>query len=516
MRKTNILRAVGVLSSTTLLSRITGYLRDAVIASFIGTSFYADAFFVAFRIPNMFRRLLGEGALTPAIVPVVSDLKDKDKSIKEQEIKSIISAGFFVLLFITVLGIVLSPLFVKVIAYGFTKKNELYEITVYLNRLMFPYLFFVCMVAIFMGILNAHNHFFAPSFSPVLLNISMTLGLLLFSKFFSLPVLALAYGVLIGGFLQMLLQLPYLKKLDIRPSIGLNLFTESTKAIALMLIPSFFGLAITQINVLVDTLVASFLKEGTVSYLYYADRILEIPIGVIVVSFATAILPMIAETAKKSENDLLRRQFNKVFTLCLIFVLPIMILFISFGKPLLSTLFQRRAFDNISLQETYYALLGYSLGLPFFSFNRVITPLFYAYKKVKDPVRAGFFAMITNISFDIILMPWGQFGLALATSLSALVNSYMLSFYFKKNHFPLEVMGHSGTYIKILSSSILAGIPFFYLQQFFPYNGSFYLKLFYLTIGVSFFFMTYLIFVIIFKVEGIKEALWKIKEKLSR
>ncbi|MCX7991614.1 MAG: murein biosynthesis integral membrane protein MurJ, partial [Proteobacteria bacterium] len=362
MKKTGILRAVGVLGSTTLLSRLTGYIRDAVIAGFIGTSFYADAFFVAFRIPNMFRRLLGEGALTPAIVPVVSDLKDKPKDIRDSEIKSIISSGFFILLIITFLGILLSPLLVKFLAYGYTKNKELYDLTVYLNRLMFPYLFFVCMVAIFMGILNAYNHFFAPSFSPVLLNISMIFGIISLSGILSLPVYALAFGVLLGGLLQLLLQIPYLKKIDISPSLGLNLISPSTKSIYEMLLPSFFGLAITQINIVVDTLVASFLKEGTVSYLYYADRILEIPIGVIVVSFATAILPSISESARAGDINESGRQFKRVLKMCLLFVLPTMIVFISFGKPILSTLFQRKAFDEVSLRETYFALLGYSLG----------------------------------------------------------------------------------------------------------------------------------------------------------
>lgn len=516
MKGHSTLRAFSILSLSTLLSRITGYIRDAVIAAFIGTSFYSDAFFVAFRIPNMFRRLLGEGALTPAIVPVVSELKEKDKTIRDREIKSLISAGFFVLLIVTLLGIILSPYLVKLLAYGFTKNKEIYEITVSLNRLMFPYLFFVCMVAIFMGVLNAHHHFFAPSFSPVILNLSMIFGLLLLFQAFALPVYALAIGVIIGGLLQLLFQIPYLKRIDIKISIGLNFFTDSTKAVYSMLLPSLFGLAITQINILVDTLVASFLKEGTVSYLYYADRILEIPIGVIVVSFATAILPAISDSARDGNEITVRSQFLKTLSMCLIFVIPTMIVFIFFGKPILSTLFQRKAFNINSLGETYYALLGYSFGLPFFSFNRIITPLFYAYKKVKAPVKAGFFAMITNISFDIILMPLGQFGLALATSISSVVNGIMLHSYFKKEHHSLKIKGELSIYSKTLLISLISAIPIFFLERVFPYNSSIYLKLVFLLFGLSLYFSLYFSLLYFFGIKDFKEALWRIKKRFSR
>ncbi len=516
MKKHSTIRAFGILSLSTFLSRVTGYIRDAIIAAFIGTSFFSDAFFVAFRIPNLFRRLLGEGALTPAIVPVVSELKEKEENLKKREIKTIISAGFFVLFLLTLLGIVFSPYLVKLLAYGYSKNNQLFNVTVFLNRLMFPYLFFVCMVAIFMGILNAHHHFFAPSFSPVLLNLSMIFSLLLFYKSFDLPVYALAVGVLAGGALQFLFQIPYLAAFGIRPSIGFHLVSDSTKAIYKMLVPSFFGLAITQINVLVDTLVASFLKEGTVSYLYYADRIMEIPIGIIVVSFASAILPTISDNAREDKAVLVKDQFLKTLNLCLIFVIPLMAAFIFFGKPIISTLFQRKAFNLISLQETSYALLGYSLGLPFFSFNRIITPLFYAYKKAKSPVKAGFFAMLTNISFDIILMPWGQFGLALATSISALVNGIMLYFYFSREHFSLDLKRESINILKIFLCSLPPVMVMIFTEKYFPYEQNFYIKIIFTSIIMLISSALYFFLLWSWGVREMKEGLWKIKKRFLR
>lgn len=516
MRKVGIFRAFGILGSTTLLSRLTGYIRDAIIASYIGTTLYADSFFVAFRIPNMFRRLLGEGALTPTIIPVVCTLKDKEKRFRDEEIKSIITAGVFFLSIITILGIILSPILVKILAFGFMKNKELYELTVLLNRIMFPYLFFVCLVAIFMGILNAYNHFFAPSFSPVLLNLSMIFSTIIFAKFLPLPVYALAIGVIIGGISQVLLQIPYLKRHKIPLSLGTNLITESTKSIYTMLTPSVFGLAITQINILVDTLVASFLKEGTVSYLYYADRVLEIPIGVFVVSFATAILPFISESAKKGDNSETIKQFKKVFLFCLILTLPTMAIFLSFGKPIISTLFQRKAFNEISLRETYLALIGYSIGLPFFSFNRIITPLFYAYKKVKAPVIAGFYAMLTNISLDVILMQLGQLGLSLATSISAVVNGFFLNHLFKKHHFCLEMKLEAKKYLKILTSSTLAGILLYTAEKFFPYNHTFFIKFLALLISLFLYIILYIALLIFFKIDDFKEAIWDIKKRFMR
>jgi len=516
VKKHSTFRAFSVLSLSTFLSRITGYVRDAVIAAFVGTSFHADAFFVAFRIPNLFRRLLGEGALTPAIVPVVSEIKDKQTDFRNKEIKSIISAGFFVLITLTVLGIIFSPYLVKLLAYGFSKNKEIFDITVFLNRLMFPYLFFVCMVAIFMGILNAYHHFFAPSFSQVLLNISMIFSLLALNSIFSVPVYALAVGVLVGGLLQFVFQLPFLARLGVKAAIDLNIFTDSTKTIYKMLIPSFFGLAITQINILVDTLVASFLKEGTISYLYYADRILEIPIGIIVVSFASAILPTLSDNAREDKSQLVREQFLKTLNLCLIFILPLMIAFLFFGKPIISTLFQRRAFSVSSLEETNYALIGYSLGLPFFSFNRIITPLFYAYKKVKSPVKAGFYAMLTNISLDIILMPLGQLGLSLATSISAAVNAVMLYFYFTKEHFNLNIKRELKNFINIFISTIPLLIFMVFSEKFFPYEQRFYIKILYTSFCIAVCYAIYFIILWLLGIKDLKEGIWKIKKRFLK
>ncbi len=504
-----ILRAFTVSSSMTLLSRITGYLRDAIIAAFLGASPHSDAFFVAFRIPNMFRRLFGEGALTPAIVPVVSETLQKDKN--DKEIQSIIGTTMLIVGLITILGIILSPYIVKVLAYGFSKDNDLFQLTVKLTRITFPYLFFISLVAVFMGILNANHHFFAPSFSPVLLNLSMIASLIV-ARFYIKPVYALAFGVVIGGVLQLLFQIPFLKenKLPFLPIFDYK--TKAVREVYHLILPSLFGLAITQINVLIDTLVASFLKPGTVSYLYYADRLLELPIGIFTVSFASALLPSISSKAIEKNNTGVVSDFNKTLVNCFIFIFPSMVFLLFFGSDLITILFRRKAFDLEAVTGSYRALIGYSLGLPFFTFNRLITPLFYAYKKTKATVKAGFIAMWVNIIMDIIFMPLGALGLSTATTLSAIANAIFLHKFFTKNHYALSLNDSIKKSIRILISSFVPAIflktALLYLAL--PTETLIFKMLMLLSVALIYLFL-YLMLLMLFKIEEIKIIWTKLK-----
>lgn len=508
IKQKSILRAFTVLSTMTLISRITGYLRDAVIAAFLGASTYSDAFFVAFRIPNMFRRLFGEGALTPSIVPVVSGLINKPEEEKNREIKSIIGTAVLVVGIVTLLGVIFAPYFVKALAYGFTKNENLFSITVNLTRIMFPYLFFISLVAVYMGILNASHHFFAPAFSPVLLNLSMIIFLLFLKPFFYMPVYALASGVLIGGLLQLIIQIPFLKNNSLPFVPIFNYKSQSVKEVFHMVIPSIFGLAITQINILVDTLVASLLKSGTVSYLYYADRLLELPIGIFTVSFASAILPSLSSKTQNNDIEGIRNDFNKTLINCMLFIIPSMFFLLFFGDTIISVLFKRKAFDIIAQEGSYRALIGYSLGLPFFSFNRLITPIFYAYKKTKEPVKAGFFAMFVNIIMDILLMPLGEFGLAFATTLSGAANSFLLFSFFTKKHYTLSLKPALKSCSKIFFASIISAIVPKYTISTFDFGNSFISKIIVLSLCGIVFIVMFLILLKIMKVKEL-ESIWK-------
>lgn len=511
-RKKNILKAFSVISSMTFLSRITGYVRDAFIAAFTGASFYSDAFFVAFRIPNMFRRLLGEGALTPAIVPVATELLEKDEKDCKEGIKSIIAASALTVTIVTILGIIFSPVLVKLMAYGFTKNELTYSLTVNLNRLMFPYLFFMSMVAVYMALLNARHHFFAPSFSPVFLNLSMIFSIIAFRYFFKIPVFALAYGVLLGGVLQLLFQIPFLKQEGVPFLPGTKIKTSATLSVFHMLIPSMFGLAITQINIMVDTFVASFLKEGTVSYLYYADRLLELPISLFVVSFATAILPSVSQHAVLGNKANIRENFSKTLIYALFLIIPSLFFMLCLGKPALSVLFQRKAFDMEALTGTYYALIGYSLGLPFFTFNRLITPLFYAHQNTRLPVKAGFFAMLTNIAMDVVLMPLGAFGLSAATSISAAVNGFFLYTLFRKEFYLLGIKNVYEISVKLLFAAFFAAVPVYILTIHFSYDDKLFIKIAYLLLLAATYISLLAIFMILLKVNEVKDV-WNILKK---
>ncbi|OGP12776.1 MAG: murein biosynthesis integral membrane protein MurJ, partial [Deltaproteobacteria bacterium GWA2_47_9] len=344
--KSRIARAAGVVGGATLMSRILGFVRDAFIANLFGAGMAADAFFVAFRIPNMFRRLLGEGSLTSSFIPVFTEyLTQKSREEAREMASAFFSLAMVVLSLVTIGGIILAPQIVTVLAHGFTSIPEKFTLTVTLTRMMFPYLFFIGLVALCMGILNSLRHFAAPALSPVLLNISMILSVVLLAPFFKEPVLALAIGVLIGGVSQLALQLPFLWKNGMRIKLEWKPGHPGVVRVGWLMAPSIIGLAVTQINVLVDTIVASFLKEGTVSYLYYADRLLEFPMGIFAIAIATAVLPAMSEKAAKNDMAGVKETFSYALRLTLFLTIPAMVGLIALGIPIISILFQRGLFS---------------------------------------------------------------------------------------------------------------------------------------------------------------------------
>jgi putative peptidoglycan lipid II flippase len=273
--KHKIARAAGIVSGATLLSRILGFVRDMIVAQYFGAGMSTDAFFVAFRIPNLLRRLVGEGSLTVSFIPVYSEyLHQRSQKESEELVHVSFSVLTVVLAGITVLGIAASPWIVKIIAHGFAQEPEKFQLTVLLNRLMFPYIFFIGLVALAMGVLNTRRHFAAPALAPVFLNLSIILCALWLSHKLSLPILSLAYGVLLGGILQLLFQIPFLRQKKISVRFLFNPSHPGLRRIATLMGPSVLGLAVTQLNVIVSTLLASYLPEGSISYLYYADRLL--------------------------------------------------------------------------------------------------------------------------------------------------------------------------------------------------------------------------------------------------
>ncbi len=425
---TRVTKAAGVVGAATLLSRIFGLIRDVVIAWFFGAGLSADAFFVAFRIPNLLRRLFAEGSLSIAFIPVFTEyltVKGREEAFKLA--RSAMWLLSMILAVVAVFGILLSPVIIKVVAPGFISSPEKFFLTVNLTRIMFPYIFFIGLVALCMGILNSLGHFAAPALAPVFLNIAMICSVFFISPYMSDPVTGLAIGVLIGGVLQLALQVPFLIKKGLYFWQRVKISHPGLKRIGILMLPTVFGAAVYQINILVGTLLASLLPEGSVSYLYYADRLVQFPLGIFAIATATAILPSLSRQAASRDLEAVKATFAHAMKLVLFITIPSMVGLIILREPIVALLFKRGVFDSKAVQLTAYALLYYSIGLWAFSCVRIVVSTFYALQDTRTPVRMAVISIIANIVLGIILMgPLAHGGLALATSLASMLNLGLL------------------------------------------------------------------------------------------
>jgi putative peptidoglycan lipid II flippase len=402
---------------------------------------------------------VGEGALTASFIPVYTEyITQRPPEEGQGLVKATFSVLAVCLLVITVFGILLAPGIVKIMAYGFSQDPEKFGLTVYLTRLMFPYIFFIGLVALAMGVLNSWKHFWAPALAPVLLNLSIIFCALVFSPVFSEPILSLALGVLLGGIAQLFFQAPFLRRQGI---VWGFLFWPShpgVKRIASLMAPSVLGLAVTQLNVLVSTFLASYLPEGSVSYLYYADRLLEFPMGIFAIAVATAVLPVMSEHA--AQNNWVKLRETLSFSLRLVFfvTVPAMVGLIVLGQPILNLLFQRGAFTAHSTAMTAQALLYYSLGLAGFAGVRIVVPTFYSLQDTKTPVKIAFVALIANVILGTLLMhPLKHGGLALATSLAAGLNFALLVFLLRKKMGKIGLRIIFRSFLKSLMAALIMG-----------------------------------------------------------
>ncbi len=454
-----IAKAAGVVGGATFLSRIFGFIRDMIVAQFFGTGMATDAFFVAFRIPNLLRRLVGEGALTASFIPVYTEYITQRP---REEGNDLVNASFSILavslILIAGLGILTAPWIVRIMAYGFSQEPEKFELTVALTRLMFPYIFFIGLVALAMGVLNSWKHFFAPALAPVLLNLAIIFCALSFSSMLQEPVYSLAFGVLLGGAAQLSFQVPFLQRRGIAWGFLFRPSHPGVKRVAKLMAPSILGLAVTQLNVLVSTLLASYLPEGSVSYLYYADRLLEFPMGIFAIAVATAVLPVMSEHSAKKDWEKLRGTLSFALRLVFFVTLPAMVGLIVLRQPILNVLFQRGAFTAYSAEMTAQALFYYSLGLAGFAGVRIIVPVFYSLQDTKTPVKVAFVALGVNALLGVVLMgPLRHGGLALATSLAAGVNFGCLVFLLKRRLGRIGLRQIWGSFLKSLGASAVMG-----------------------------------------------------------
>ena len=453
-------KAAGVVGAATFLSRIFGFIRDVVIAWFFGAGFSSDAFFVAFRIPNLLRRLFAEGSLSIAFIPVFTEyLTKRGKDDAFGLARSALWLLSVSLAVMAIAGILVSPFIIRVIAPGFTDSPEKFQLTVVLTRIMFPYIFFIGLVALCMGILNVLGHFAAPALAPVLLNAAIICSVFFISPHMAAPVVGLAIGVLVGGFLQLGFQVPFLIKKGFYFWHKAKIYHPGLKRIALLMLPTIFGAAVYQINILVGTLLASLLPEGSVSYLYYADRLVQFPLGIFAMATATAVLPSLSRQAAAADFTGVGDTFAYAMKLVFFITIPAMVGLIVLRQPIVALLFKRGAFDAEAVRLTAYALLYYSIGLWAFSAVRIVVSTFYALQDTRTPVKTAVISVCANILLGVILMwPLGHGGLALATSLASMLNLGLLVWALRARLDVLELRSISESVCKTLICSAVMGV----------------------------------------------------------
>ena len=464
--KENVGRAAGTVGFYTFLSRILGLIRDVVVARFFGAGMAADAFFVAFRIPNLLRRLFAEGSLTIAFIPVFTEyLTRKSREEAFQMARAALTLLSLILVLVTLSGVLLAPWIVRIQAFGFGGSGMKYDLTVLLTRITFPYIFLASLVAFFMGILNSLRHFAAPAAAPIFLNVGIIGATLWLSPHFDQPIVGVAIGVIIGGLLQVALQIPWLVKNGVSLIPCWMPAHPAVKRVGLLMLPAIFGSAIYQLNQFIGTLLASFLQEGSISWLYYADRIVEFPLGVFAIAVSTAALPFLAKQAAAGDLADFKDTLGHSLRLVLFITLPCMAGMIILREPIIRVFFQRGAFDALSTDMTAVALLFYSLGLWAFSANRVMVSAFYALQDTKTPVKAAAFAMAANGAFSLLLMgPLKHGGLALALSLASTLQFFLLVFLLVKKQGIFELKPLLQAVLKSLAASLVMGLSVFYLN----------------------------------------------------
>jgi len=421
-------RSASLVGSLTFLSRIAGYVRDMVIAYFFGATAYTDAFWIAFRIPNLLRRLFAEGSLTISFIPVFTDTLEKKNKEEAKKVSDIIFSILLVtLIAVSALGIIFSPYIVKLFAYGFDK--ETFDISVSLNRIMFPYILFISLTALCMGVLNSLRHFFAPALSPVLLNICVIGSVLLIQQKFDIPIYSAAIGVILGGLLQLLLQLPFIKAEGFLFRFRSSFKHPAVKRIGLLLVPQLFGIAVYNLNIIVSSQYASFMQSGTISYLYFAERLVEFPLGIIAVSIATVLLPSLSSLVSRGEFGKFRETYSSTLKLMLFILIPALAGLIALRIPICNLLYQRGEFTYEATLFTSQTLLGYSFGLWAVGGLRITAPAFYAMQDTKTPVIVAFLAFVVNAILGYVLgftLKMNHTGLAVASSISSVFNFFTL------------------------------------------------------------------------------------------
>lgn len=468
----NLLKSLAAVSSLTMLSRVLGFVRDTIIARTFGAGVATDAFVVAFKLPNLLRRIFAEGAFSQAFVPILAEYKTQEGEEAARTFTAYVTGLLtLVLAVVTLLGVLAAPWIVWLTAPGFSAEAERFDLTVDLLRITFPYILLISLSSMAGAVLNTWNRFAVPAFVPTLLNVSMIIFALFLAPYFDPPIMALGWAVLVGGLAQLLWQLPHLKKIGMLVLPRLNLRDRGVWRVLKLMLPALFGVSVAQVSLIINTVFASFLVAGSVSWMYYADRLMELPSGVLGVALGTILLPALSKTYASKNRDEYCRLLDWGLRLCCLLALPCTLALAILAEPLVVALFQYGKFTALDALMTQQALVAYSVGLLALILVKILAPGFYAQQNIKTPVKIAVLSLLVTQGLNavfVFVMDLAHVGLALSISLAACLNAALLYWQLRKANIFTPLAGWGGFWMKVLLAVAVMVAALFALLHVMP------------------------------------------------
>ncbi|AVA36909.1 MULTISPECIES: murein biosynthesis integral membrane protein MurJ [Cupriavidus] len=469
----NLLKALATISSLTMLSRITGLVREILIARAFGASDMTDAFNVAFRIPNLLRRIFAEGAFSQAFVPILNEYHGKRGHDETMSlVDAVATVMTWVLAAVSLLGVIGAPIVMTVVATGFRGDSETYNAAVFMTRVMFPYIGLISMVALASGILNTWRNFAVPAFTPVLLNLCLIVAALFVGPHMSQPIYAQAWGVLVGGVLQLVIQVPAMRKLGVMPRVSLNLraawANPGVRRVITQMLPALLAVSVAQISLIINTNIASRLGAGAVSYITYADRLMEFPTALLGVALGTILLPSLSRASAEDNREEYSGLLDWGLRLTFLLALPCAAGLMLFGTPITSVLFHYGRFDAHAVEMTQQALTTYGVGLLALILIKILTPGFYARQDIRTPVKIAILVLIITQASNYVFVPMLQHaGLPLSISFGATVNALLLFYGLRRRGYYHPAPGWGLFLLRLVAAMlILSGMLLWFARNF--------------------------------------------------
>lgn len=497
----SLLRSLFKVSGMTLISRIIGFMRDMVMARYFGAGFATDAFFVAFKLPNLLRRVFAEGAFSQAFVPVLAEFKNKRSEAETHHfVASVAGLLALVLLIFTVLGIIFAASVIAVTATGFANDPQKFALTVTLLRITFPYILFISLASLISGVLNTWGKFSVPAFTPTILNIVWLLFMVYLRKYFNPQITAIAWAVFVGGILQLLFQVPYLKKIGMPIFPRLDLGNKEVWKVVRLMGPAIFAMSIAQISLVINTIFASFLPSGSVSWMYFADRLMEFPTGILGVALGTILLPSLSKHASANSVEEFSKTLDWGARLCLLLALPATVGLAIIAKPLIMTLLMHGKFNGFDVIMTQKALVAYAIGLLGLILVKIFGPGFYARQDIKTPVRIALVVLIATQLMNLAFIGWLKHaGLALSISLGACLNASCLCYLLIKRGIYIPQSGWATFLLRLIGAVMVMAIVVELSMKLLPldFSGAIYLRVLSLAVLLIIAIITYFICLIL-------------------